>query len=188
MPIPVDKTFPRFSSSCTINCNTSSNPKLKLLDTYTFRGPQAGVAVKETFNFRGKRAYFVEDIGFMLGGTRGHLAEPIEMANALFEFIAELAMSKIHRLIHCLMFSVITCEAAFFWKRLLKTAVPSFPKVFAPHLFELCIAKPIQMSREVFSRTLYLFTKPLCLSLRPSNGFRLKIPSWDFLKKMTKSP
>jgi hypothetical protein len=37
---------------------------------------------------------------------------------------------------------------AFFWKRLLKTA-SQFPKVFAPRLFELCIAKPVLQHLEV---------------------------------------
>ena len=39
-------------------------------------------------------------------------------------------------------------EVAFFWRRLLKIAA-QFPKVLAPHLFELCIAKPIQMGNDV---------------------------------------
>ena len=38
---------------------------------------------------------------------------------------------------------------AFFWKRLLKTA-SQFPKVFAQHLFELCVADPIQRYPETF--------------------------------------
>ena len=119
-----------------------------IIDTYTFRDTQEGMTVKETFNFRGKRAYSVEDIGFMWEG-REYTNEPIEMADALFEFIAELAMSRNPPLDSLLDVFRDHVRAAFFWKRLLKTAA-QFPEVFAPHLFELCIAKPIQMSDVVF--------------------------------------
>ena len=68
--------------------------------------------------------------------------EPIEMADALFEFIAELAMSDMSgnsRLDLLLDVFRDNVWVAFFWKRLLKTAA-QFPEVFAPRLFELCIA------------------------------------------------
>ena len=119
-----------------------------IIDTYTFRDTQEGMTVKETFNFRGKRAYSVEDIGFMWEG-REYTNEPIEMADALFEFIAELAMSRNPLLDSLLDVFRDHVRAAFFWKRLLKTGA-QFPEVFAPHLFELCIAKPIQISDVVF--------------------------------------
>ena len=117
--------------------------------THTFRDPQAGVTVKDMFNFRGKRSYFVEDNGYAWDERRIFLAEPIKMANALFEFITELAMSEDPLLDSLLDVFRDSVEVAPFWKRLLKTAA-QFPEVFAPRLFELCTARPIQMSDEVF--------------------------------------
>ncbi|MYB93067.1 ATP-binding protein [Candidatus Poribacteria bacterium] len=95
----------------------------------------------EVFNFRGKSAYFVED-GSYMWDARNSSDEPIEMADALFEFIAELAKSEdagLDSLLDVFRNEVIV---AFFWKRLLGIA-SQFPKIFTPHLFELCIAKPI---------------------------------------------
>ena len=117
--------------------------------TYAFRDPELDVVVKEIFNFRGKQACFVEDNGYAWNERKIFLAEPMKMASALFEFIAELAMSKDSRLDSLLDIFRDCMEVAPFWKRLLKTAA-QFPEVFAPRLFELCIARPIQMSDEVF--------------------------------------
>ena len=77
------------------------------------------------------------------------LDEPIEMADALFEFIAELAMSKesFSRLNSLLYVFRDEVWVAFFWKRLLNTAV-QYPEVFAPRLIDLCIAKPILMGND----------------------------------------
>ena len=117
--------------------------------THTFRDPQAGVAVKEMFSFRGKSTCFVEDNGYAWNELKIFLAEPIKMASALFEFIEELAGSQNSLLDELLDVFYDHVEVAPFWKCLLKTAA-RFPEVFAPHLFELCTAKPIQMSDEVF--------------------------------------
>ena len=97
----------------------------------------------ETFNFRGKPTYFMED-GSYIWDAQNSSDEPIEMADALFEFIAELAASEksvplLDSLLDIFRDEVIV---AFFWKRLLGTA-SQFPKIFAPLLFELCRAKPI---------------------------------------------
>ena len=117
--------------------------------TYTFRDPQSGASVKEIFNFRGKYACFVEDNGYAWNERRIFLAEPIKMASALFEFITERAMSKDSLLDSLLDVFCDYVEVAPFWNRLLKTG-SQFPEVFAPYLFELCTARPIQMSEEVF--------------------------------------
>ena len=100
-----------------------------------------------TFSFRGKSAYYVEDNSY-IWDEREYRDEPLEMADVLFEFIAGLAESK--DTIIDSMLDVFRDEVwfAFFWKRLLKTAT-RFPKVFAPHLFELCTAKPILMGHDV---------------------------------------
>ena len=116
-----------------------------IIDTHTFRASRHDVTDKEIFNFRRKRAYFVAD---KIYGEQQIRAEPIKMADALFEFISELAMSNNPLLDSLLDVFRDYVEVAFFWKRLLKTASP-LPAVFAPRLFELCIAEPIQMADEV---------------------------------------
>lgn len=111
---------------------------------YIVRSLKEGVEVEdkiEIFDFRGKPAYFMED-GSYIWGARNSSDEPIEMADALFQFIAELAKSEdtcLDSLLDVFRNEVIV---AFFWKRLLGIA-SQFPKVFTPRLFELCIAKPI---------------------------------------------
>ena len=100
----------------------------------------------ERFNFRGKLAYFVEDNSY-IWDERKVLTEPIEVADALFEFITELAMSQDPLLDSLLDVFRDYVWVAFFWKRLLKTAA-QFPDIFAPRLFELCTAKPIQIHNE----------------------------------------
>ena len=120
-----------------------------IISTRVFRYRQGDVALEnfaETFNFRGKLAYFVEDNSYIWDEGKV-LAEPIEVADALFEFITELAMSQDPLLDSLLDVFRDYVWVAFFWKRLLKTAV-QFPDIFAPRLFELCTAKPIQIHHE----------------------------------------
>ena len=118
----------------------------------------------DTFNFRGKPAHFMED-GSYIWEAQNSSDEPIEMADALFEFIAELAMSEDSCL--DLILDVFRDEVvvAFFWKRLLKTA-SQFPKIFAPRLFELCIAESIQRHSEAFYE-LGLFLKAAASEFTP---------------------
>ena len=103
----------------------------------------------ETFNFRGKIAHFVQDYSHVWdeGEFRD---EPIQMADALLEFIAGLPRSKESLWLLDSLLGVFRDDVwvAFFWRRLLKTA-SQFPQVFAPRLFELCIAKPILTGNEV---------------------------------------
>ncbi len=110
----------------------------------------------KTFDFRGKSTYFVQDNSYMWDEQRSS-DEPIEMADTLFGFIAELAASEDPRLDSLLDIVRDEVWVAFFWKRLLKTAA-QFPKVFAPRLFELCIAKPVLLHFET-SYELGLFLK-----------------------------
>ena len=102
----------------------------------------------ETFNFRGKPAHFVQDQSH-LWDTGESTDEPIKMADILFEFIDQLAVSEKSLPLLDSLLDVFCDEVqgAFFWKRLLKAGA-QFPKVFAPRLFELCLAKPIQISPE----------------------------------------
>ena len=113
----------------------------------------------ETFKFRGKPVYFVQDQNY-LWDVQGIRDESIKMADALFEFIAELARSEKSLPLLDSLLDVFrdTVWIAFFWKRLLKTAA-QFPTVFAPRLFELCIAKPIQTRNEaLYELRLFLET------------------------------
>ena len=102
----------------------------------------------EIFDFRGKPAYFMED-GSYIWDAGNSSDKPIEMADALFEFIGELARSEDSGLDLILDIFRDEVVVAFFWKRLLKTAAQS-PKVFAHHLFELCISEPVQTHPETF--------------------------------------
>ena len=103
----------------------------------------------ETFGFNGKTAYYVKDDSY-IWDSQISSDEPIEMADALFDYMAELAKSEeqhsdLDSLLDVFIENVLV---AFFWKRLLKTA-SRHPKVFAPRLFDLCIAKPILLYLEV---------------------------------------
>ena len=119
---------------------------------------------EDTFSFHGKLSHFVQDNSY-LWDQRKHHDEPIKMANALFEYISELAVSEDPLLDSVLEVFSDHVRVAFFWKRLLKTA-SQLPKVFAPRLFELCIAKPIQLSHET-SYELGLFLKNAALEFTP---------------------
>ena len=105
-----------------------------------------------TFNFRGKLAYFVGDSSYIWGQTweeLGYANEPVEMVDALFELIKELAIREDPLLDSLLDIFRDYVRTTFFWKGLLKTAA-QFPGVFVPRLFELCIAKPILMGNAAF--------------------------------------
>ncbi|MCH8291043.1 ATP-binding protein [Candidatus Poribacteria bacterium] len=102
----------------------------------------------ETFEFRGNTAHYVPDDSYMFD-EQEYRDEPIKMADELFRFIVELASSQSSLPLLDSLLDVFRDNVwvAFFWKRLLKTAA-QFPKVFTPLLFELCIAKPIQMGAD----------------------------------------
>ncbi len=105
--------------------------------------------LNEPFDFNGKTANFVQDYSY-IWDAQSSSDEPIEMADSLFDYIAELAEDiEKHQLLDDLLDIFIeNVFPAFFWKRLLKTG-SQFPKVFAPRLFELCLAKPILQYLEV---------------------------------------
>lgn len=135
------------------------------------RGNGTFEGLTKTFDFRGKSAYFVEDSSYMWG-ERQSADEPIEMADALFEFVTELAEAGDPLL--DLLLDVFRDEVwvGFFWKRLLKTA-SQLPKVFVPRLFELCIAKPILMNLEA-SYELGLFLKAAASEFTPEQLFQVE--------------
>lgn len=147
----VIKHFPDFLRAKPLEATQAAILSLNafILHTHVVRYWKKNVESKdliEAFDFRGKPTYFVKD-GSYIWDAQNSSDEPIEMADALFEFIGELAMSEDSRL--NLILDVFRDEMvmALFWKRLLKTA-SQFPKIFAPRLFELCIAEPILMGND----------------------------------------
>ena len=165
------KRFPGFLQAAPLSSTQSVIRSLNvfIVGEHIARYLKEGVKLEdmiETFNFRGKPAYFMED-GSYIWDARNSSDEPIEMADALFEFISELmnsekSLSLLDSLLDIFRDEVIV---AFFWKRLLKTAA-QFPKVFAQHLFELCIAEPIQRYPETFYE-LSLFLKAAASEFTP---------------------
>ncbi len=141
------KHFPNFLKAKPLDATRAVIQSLNLFifGEHIVRYLKEGVVFKdmvETFSFRGKPAYFVED-GSYIWDAQNSSDEPIEMADALFECIGELARSEDPRLDSLLDVFCDEVVVAFFWKRLLKTG-GQFPKFFAPRLFELCISEPIQ--------------------------------------------
>ena len=147
------KHFPNFLRAAPLHATQASIRSLNvfIIREHIVRYLKEGVTLEdmiETFSFREKSAYFMED-GSYIWDAQNSSDEPIEMVDALFEFIGELAMSEDSRF--DLILDVFRDEVvvAFFWKRLLKIGA-QFPKIFATRLFELCIARPIQMHSETF--------------------------------------
>ena len=127
----------------------------------------------ETFNFRGKAAYFLED-GSYIWSTRKSSDEPLEMAESIFLFIKELATSEesdpsLELLLDVFRDNVVV---AFFWKKLLLIG-SEFPEVFASRLFELCIAKPIQLHPECYYE-LGLFLKSASSEFNPKQLLQIE--------------
>lgn len=122
-----------------------------IIDQHIIGYLKEGVKFEELikkFQFRGKAAHYIPD-GSYIWDEAKHVDEPIQMANELYKFIAELASSqtKLEELDALLDVFRDNVWVAFFWRRLLKTAAQT-PKVFAPRLFHLCIAQPIQIELE----------------------------------------
>ena len=142
------KHFPNFLRAKPLEATQAVIRSLNafIIHTHVVRYLKENVEPKdliEAFDFRGKSTYFVED-GSYIWDAQNSSDEPIEMADVLFEFIAELIISEEQ---FSLLESLLDVfrdlgSVAFFWKRLLGTA-SQFPNIFAPLLFELCIAKPI---------------------------------------------
>ena len=104
----------------------------------------------------------------------GSSDQSIKMAHDLFKFIADLAKSENSSPLLNSLLDVFrdTVEVAFFWRHLLKVAA-QFPEVFAPHLFELCVAKPIQMGNETFHE-LSLFLQAAVLEFTPEQLLQIE--------------
>ena len=146
---------------------------LFIMTTSPVKNLQRGVVLEdliERFDFRGKSGHFVED-GYISDAGRS-MGKPIETADILFEFIEGLAKSEDSRLDSILDVFRDEVVVAFLWKQLLKTAA-QFPKVFAPCLFELCIAKPIQLHLET-SYELRLFLEAAAPEFTPDKLLQIE--------------
>ena len=112
-PIPATRAAIQILNDYIVSTHDSTHLKLGAnLDDMT-----------ETITFRGKLAYFVQDNSYIWDwDERRHCDGPIEMADALFQFIADLTESE-HSLLDLLL-DVFRDYVwfAFFWRRLLKTA------------------------------------------------------------------
>ena len=129
--------------------------------------------IAENFTFRNQNAYFVED-GSYIWSARKSSDEPLEMAESIFLFMKELAASEesepcLESLLDVFRDNVVV---AFFWKKLLLIGSQS-PKFFAARLFELCIAKPIQLHSECFYE-LGLFLKSASSDFNPKQLLQIE--------------
>lgn len=127
----------------------------------------------DTFDFREKPVSFLPDMSY-IWDQGGSSDQSIKMAYDLFKFIADLAKSENSAPLLDSLLDVFrdTVRVAFFWRHLLKIAA-QFPEVFAPHLFELCIAKPIQMGNETFHE-LSLFLQAAALEFAPEELLQIE--------------
>ena len=129
--------------------------------------------IVETFNFRGTSAYFIEDNSH-IWDARESSDKPIKMAETIFEFMKELATSEESDTILKSLLDVFrdNVVVAFFWKKLLLVG-SEFPKVFASRLFELCIAKPIQLHPEC-TYELGLFLNSASSEFKPKQRLQIE--------------
>ena len=106
--------------------------------------------ITQKFQFRGKLAYYIPDGSHIWWNNEGpHRYEPTKMAETLFEFIYKKSLSRTNHTELEISIDLLRDNAcaAFFWKLLLKTAIRD-AKNFAPFIFDLCIAKPIQIKSD----------------------------------------
>lgn len=96
----------------------------------------------QTFQFHGEQVNFIPDSSYIWDRS-SHEYEPIEMATHLFSYLIDLASQSQYAELNQILFLIYKYgEMAFFWRRLLTTGA-KLPKLFAPKLFELCLAHPI---------------------------------------------
>ena len=162
------KHFPDFLQAAPLPATQAA---VRSLNFFIFQEHTVKTENIEMFNFRGKPTHFVQDHSYIWDAQISS-DEPIELADALFEFIAELARSEDACLDSLLDVFRDEVVVAFFWKRLLKTG-SQFPKIFAPRLFELCIAVPIQRHSEAFYE-LCLFLKAAASDFTPNELLQIE--------------
>ena len=150
----LEKHFSEFLKKKTVQATEAVIQSLNsfIYNEHILRYTTEGVTIddlKEPFELYGKTASFVKDNSH-IWDAQNSSDEPIELVDKLFEFIEELTVSNESLLLLDSLLNIFCDQVlvAFFWKRLLKTA-SKFPKIFAPRLLDLCIAKPILLYLEV---------------------------------------
>ncbi len=147
------RNFPGFvraaTEEATITAIRSLNPYI--LSNHVVPYLKNGVKLEDMvkrFPFRNGTAYFISDYSHFWRGTK-YPKEPFEIAKALFGYIVEISKeSNKGKLLDKLMdLFRDNATAAFFWGQLLKAATMN-PKPFVDRIFELCVARPIQISNE----------------------------------------
>lgn len=101
----------------------------------------------EQFTFRGGMARYLPDGSYAWDLSHGD--EPVKLADSLFSFMEKVAkgegdLDKLDPILDEFRESALV---AFFWRRLLETGSRA-PEVFAPRLFELCVARPILLGND----------------------------------------
>jgi hypothetical protein len=122
-----------------------------MLDPYISNRLSPGINIEdlsEIFQFRGEDAYCTRDKRLWKADS-SYKSEPLKVAGEIFKYLSALAQSQKDRDLVEALLDVFRDNArvAFLWKELLKTASEQ-PGFFAPLLFELCIARPIQVGNE----------------------------------------
>ncbi|HZH29204.1 MAG TPA: hypothetical protein VEY11_00300 [Pyrinomonadaceae bacterium] len=121
-----------------------------VIDEHVRKYSEKGVDAEELaeqFSFRGGVARYLPDGSY--AWDQSYIDETLKMADSLFSFInkaavTEAALDKLDFILDEFRDSVLV---AFFWKRLLELGSRT-ADVFAPRLFELCIARPILLGNE----------------------------------------
>jgi hypothetical protein len=148
--------FPSFVHACP---EVASRTAIRCLNPYILRshivpyleeGTKLNDLAKE-FDFRGGKAVYIPDHNYLWSQIR-YPEEPVEIADALFAHLSNLAdnpseQELVNRLLD--VFRDHVC-VAYFWAQLLMVG-SEHPKAFGSRLYELCLAKPVQ----IHSDTIY---------------------------------
>ncbi len=139
------RASPKVAASVAIDCLDSFIMQ-EHVNGHLKKGVKAGDLI-QVFTFLGKKAHFFSDNSYIWDeGT--FQKEPIRLADHLCDFLGKSAEKERVEEIDCLL-EVFRDHAhmAFFWRRLLRVGA-KHPKIFAHRLFELCLARPIQLGAE----------------------------------------
>jgi len=148
--------FPSFVRACP---EIASRTAIRCLNPYILGSHitpylKEGVKLRdlvEQFDFRGAKAVYIPDHNYIWSQTR-YPEEPIEIADALFAHLSELAGNPTEGELIDRLLDVFrdNAYAAYFWAQLLMVG-SEHPGTLGTRLFELCVAKPVQ----IHSDTIY---------------------------------
>jgi hypothetical protein len=109
------------------------------VDRYLKEGLERKDLIKE-FPFRGKQACYIPDLSYIWGRHRYN--DYLRLGSAIFEYIDRVTSKDEIELL----LDIFRDEAwiAYFWAGLLRISA-QMPNIFAAALFELCLARPVQI-------------------------------------------